>query len=278
MRFILSFGAVMISVSGLALAQSGQQIQYSPAPVTMASSSQPGLSRAAAPNSQYGGARPQPNYVQSRATVAKSPAASDGNTLGRFEGRVGWDSITSDTGTEELTEDGVVYGFGGGFDHFVGDFFIGGFASIDWTSATTEGVSLTAPAPTTGIYTETEFERGYERDIELGVRAGMMVTRRASLYAFAALTNLKRSFDSSSVVVTPDDPMDPNSPVTRGTPTVISTEEYQDGWRYGLGSEITITEGMYAKAEYRYTDYGEEPAFGDEMTRQQFMTGVGLRF
>ncbi len=54
------------------------------------------------------------------------------------------------------------------------------------------------------------------------------------------------------------------------TVTNVRTEE--DGWRIGAGVEQALGEHIYAKAEYRYTDYGSD------VSRHQALVGLGYRF
>jgi outer membrane immunogenic protein len=60
-----------------------------------------------------------------------------------------------------------------------------------------------------------------------------------------------------------------------------------DGWRLGAGVEQMIGTNVYAKAEYRYSNYNglklDDDLFGDEdfdidLDRHQVLAGIGLRF
>jgi outer membrane immunogenic protein len=61
-----------------------------------------------------------------------------------------------------------------------------------------------------------------------------------------------------------------------------------DGWRAGAGVEVAVTNNVFVKAEYRYSNYtdGEVEApngvesddFGIDVDRHQGVVGVGLRF
>ncbi|OYY89452.1 MAG: hypothetical protein B7Y45_12175 [Sphingomonas sp. 28-66-16] len=54
--------------------------------------------------------------------------------------------------------------------------------------------------------------------------------------------------------------------------SVSTFSDDQDGWRIGAGVEQAFGDHFYAKAEYRYTDYGSD------VTRHQALVGLGYRF
>jgi outer membrane immunogenic protein len=95
------------------------------------------------------------------------------------------------------------------------------------------------------------------------------VTPSTLLYAKAGYTNLsiENAFTSDS------DNVDFDTTV--------------DGYRLGAGIEQMLGRNVYAKAEYRYSNYNglqfDDDLFGDEtldidLDRHQVMAGVGVRF
>lgn len=96
------------------------------------------------------------------------------------------------------------------------------------------------------------------RDLGVSLRAGAMVGGKTFLYAKGGYANSQ--YRVRAVI----------GGTTGSTVTDVRTNE--DGWRIGAGVEHMITDKIYAKAEYRYTDYGNDVA------RHQALLGVGYRF
>ena len=90
------------------------------------------------------------------------------------------------------------------------------------------------------------------RDLGVSLRAGAKVGDKTFLYAKGGWANSQYR--------------------VRSTGPVADVRSNEDGWRIGAGVEHMITDKIYAKAEYRYTDYG------DDVSRHQVLAGVGYRF
>ncbi len=228
-------------------------------------SARPGLgNRQAAPTRPYPGATP----------AASVPKPMPG---GRIEARLGWDRLMASATDVDNDIDGALYGFGVGYDKSFGKYFVGAFAGIDATSGSVENVSSidVVNGITTNTFRET-VEQTFQRDLELGIRAGYRFSKYLAAYGSVAFVNLKSEVSTETVTIEDNDNTD-NVPGTESTPVRSGAEQFQDGWRFGVGSEIEIVEGVFAKAEYRYSDYGEDE-LGLDVTRHQMVTGVGLRF
>lgn len=160
--------------------------------------------------------------------------------------------------------DGLLYGVGAGYDIRAGNFVFGPEAEVTWSTAKTK-------------FDDGDFE-GFgignvktNRDLYLGARVGYVVTPRTMVYAKGGYTNAKFDVRNASGTVTTNRDID------------------ADGWRIGAGVEQAITSNMFAKVEYRYSNYekGELDYRGDfpdgdrfnlDLDRHQVVAGVGLRF
>lgn len=169
-------------------------------------------------------------------------------------------ATTGDEGDESV--EGIGYGVGVGFDFDAGGLVVGvegeysdstGKAEFDETIDGTEFLG--------------RIETG--RDIYVGGRVGFTVTPRTLVYAKAGYTNTS----IESAFTSDNDAVDFDTSV--------------DGYRVGAGVEHVLGTNVYAKAEYRYSNYNglnlDDDLFGDEdfdvdLDRHQVMVGVGMRF
>jgi outer membrane immunogenic protein len=94
------------------------------------------------------------------------------------------------------------------------------------------------------------------RDLYVGGRAGAVVGANSLVYAKAGYTNV--NFDAEY----------------RATPTsaVVATDTNLDGVRVGGGVQLGLGTNLYAKAEYRYSNY--EQGF----EKHQGVVGLGFKF
>lgn len=207
--------------------------------------------------------------------AAAVPAMAQGTaepfTGFHVEGLVGYDvtkagsSIDDDANVDnDESIDGVVFGVGAGYDFRMGNVVVGPEAEVTWSTA------------------KTSFENGdfegfgignveANRDLYVGGRVGYAFTPRTMVYAKGGYTNAK--FD-----------------VRNGDGTVVTNDDIDaDGWRVGAGVEQAVSDNIFAKVEYRYSNYekGELDFTGDipdgqrfdlDLDRHQVMAGVGMRF
>lgn len=187
------------------------------------------------------------------------------------EGLVGYDvteagsSIDDDANVDnDQSIDGALFGVGAGYDFKMGNVVVGPEAEVTWSTAKTK-------------FDNGDFE-GFgvgnvetNRDLYLGARVGYAFSPTTMVYAKGGYTNTK--FD-----------------VRNGDGSVELNEDIDaDGWRIGAGVEQAFSNNMFAKLEYRYSNYekGELDYTGDipdgqrfdlDLDRHQVVAGVGLRF
>jgi len=161
----------------------------------------------------------------------------------RAELHTGYDNIS--VGGE--SSDGVAYGFAVGYDKNVSDkSFLGFEASFDDSTTRDCVKGLVVAGDRTCI--------GAGRDLSVVVRAGYNLTDTSSIYLLTGYTNAR-------IVAS----------YRNGTTTTRSSDN-GDGFRAGAGYQFGITDKIYGKAEYRYSNY--EAGF----SRHQGLVGVGISF
>jgi outer membrane immunogenic protein len=179
----------------------------------------------------------QPAFAQDR----------DNFTGPRVEVNAGYDSTHANDGIASTpnTLDGIRVGAAVGYDWAVGDkFTVGVEAGGGYdVSGEVKGQAGTTSYRGTG---------GYDLDasLRLGFRAGP-----------ATLVYAKGGYANSEFRLR-----------TKVGNAVTTVSDDNDGWRIGAGIEQSIGDRFYAKAEYRYTDYG------DDVSRHQGLIGFGYRF
>lgn len=187
------------------------------------------------------------------------------------EGLAGYDMTRAGSTADDDSDadndqsiDGMLYGVGAGYDFNLGKLIVGPEAEVTWSTAKTK-------------FDNGDFE-GFgvgnvktNRDLYIGGRVGVAVMPRTMVYAKGGYTNAK--FDVR------------NSMGTVVTNTDIDT----DGWRIGAGLEQQLGTNVFAKVEYRYSNYkkGELDYTADvvdgerfdlDLDRHQVVAGVGVRF
>jgi outer membrane immunogenic protein len=189
----------------------------------------------------------------------------------RVEGIVGYDVLRSgesedgvNTGTNSGDEsiEGVAYGIAVGYDFNIGTLVVGAEAELSDSSAEQEFNETIDGTAFLG-----RIETG--RDIYLGGRIGFTATPTTLVYVKGGYTNtsLKSSFAANA--------------------NTTDFDTKVDGYRVGAGVEQMLGRNVYAKAEYRYSNYNglrlDDDVFGDEdfdinLDRHQVVAGIGLRF
>lgn len=175
------------------------------------------------------------------------------------EGLIGYDNVSSGADGTDVSADGLQYGVGIGNDWQFGRAVVG-FGS-EYSGATTE---LRDP-----LLDSENVDLRPGGDFYIGARLGYVVAPRTMIYAKGgyASTQLKFRLDDEEIEF--DD-----------RPTV-------DGFRVGVGIEQKFGPGMFAKAEYRYSNYSNitvtdfddtETVFDIDVDRSQFVFGLGYRF
>jgi outer membrane immunogenic protein len=168
----------------------------------------------------------------------------------RAEAIVGWDRVEDDS-IYGPTKDGVVYGGAIGYDVQLGKAVIGAEGEI--TGATTRDHD-------TGVLVAGDSLKVHAgRDLYVGGRVGFTVGNRALIYAKGGYTNAQIRTDYTS------------------TANSSKYSENYDGWRAGAGAEVKLSDRIYAKAEYRMSNY--DTRFNNQdIKRHQVVGGLGVRF
>lgn len=156
------------------------------------------------------------------ALTMASTAGAQSYEGARIEGHVGYDrsSVSLGGGIGKATGDGVVYGFGAGYDASLGKVTIGPEVNLDFSN-------------TYAVFRGTQFNQThYSRDIEASLRIGALLG--------SSLVYAKAGY------------------LTSRAETIVQNVAYRgnaEGLRLGLGLEQRLAGRVYGKLEYRYTDY-----------------------
>lgn len=181
------------------------------------------------------------------AATAASPAfaqTADTNLGGfRIEGLIGYET----TDIEDEGADGLTYGVGVGFDVQSGRTVFG----IEAEAMESEIGECVTGVPGAGD----SLCADAGRDLYVGGRAGVVVGANSLVYAKAGYTNTRLELEYDPAV---------------GATT--SVKEDLDGVRVGGGVQFGLGPNLYAKAEYRYSNY--EQGFD----KHQGLVGVGFKF
>jgi outer membrane immunogenic protein len=205
-------------------------------------------------------------------TFAAVPAQAQNEDfpMWRVEANVGYDRVEGeltysdsanpgDDFSESESTDGLAYGATVGVDVPVGNIYLGVEAGIDFASN----------SRCTEVFGDDAACFDVERNFFAGGRVGFPLGKKALAYVGAAYVNGKAE-------ISYEDELDPTNN--------LSLSDTQDGYRLSAGIEARVTGQIFAKAEYRYSDYGDFSASDGTQRaslgfdRHQVMTGIGLRF
>lgn len=201
----------------------------------------------------------------------------------RIEGRLGWEQSGAkaavpnpeddedETGDEFLVgsekDREFTYGFELGYDAQIGESLVlGAYAGLDLSDTLncSELIEDDLACLDSG------------RTFTVGVRAGVPLGSRSLIYAKGGYSNGKfaANYDPD---LTDNDEDEPGE--------VFDFSEKRGGYHLGAGAEFGITQGVYAKLEYVYSDFGsssyrldEDTALDVNSDRHQVLLGVGMRF
>lgn len=160
--------------------------------------------------------------------------------------------IQAETGLDVISaagesDEGVSYGVSAGYDiPLSGGMFVG----IQGTVADSTTKECASDVDVVGD--ELCLKTG--RDLAAVVRFGTAVGEKAKLYVLGGYTNAR-------LRVTYDDGVDS-----------FSDGENGDGFRLGAGAQYTLSNNVFVKAEYRYSNYE-----GD-FSRHNALVGLGVQF
>jgi outer membrane immunogenic protein len=183
----------------------------------------------------------------SAAVLAAQPASAQSFTGPRVEANAGYDVTDTNVNLPGAPDSLEAFRIGAavGYDFPIGDkFTVGPEIGIGWNVAgNTEFTSGATAARVTGGY-----------DLDVSLRVGAKVAQSTLVYAKAGYASSEYRLE------------------TKTGNTVTEIKDDDDGYRLGIGLEQAFGEHVYAKAEYRFTDYG------DDVNRHQFLLGAGYRF
>lgn len=166
-------------------------------------------------------------------------------TGARIEGLIGYDKLKGNGGGR----DGLAYGLGAGYDFQMGGLVAG--VEGEYMDSNTDGCKTAFLTTTDRICADAK------RDLYVGARIGAAVTPSTLLYAKAGYTNARVGVNYA----------DSATPANN-----FARSGNLDGVRVGAGVEQKLGTNLYAKAEYRYSNY-EAGA-----SRHQVVGGIGFRF
>ena len=201
------------------------------------------------------------------ATPAAAQQVNPTFTGPRVEGLIGYDNLgagdTGDIENDDQSIDGLLYGVNAGFDFAFGGAVVG--AEAEYTDSTGKVETNTSDPDFFG------FGRVQaERDLYVGLRAGVLVRPTTLVYLKGGYTNAKLGA------------------IGRDGETELAGNFKLDGYRVGVGAEQALGPKSFAKLEYRYSNYSNaEFSLNDrfivgelnaDADRHQIVAGVGVRF
>ncbi len=158
--------------------------------------------------------------------------------------------VEADDSSVTADADSAVYGIAAGYDMSLGSAFVGVEGEYSASSASTEFPTSFAGA-----------REGLESDGQyyLGARAGFAITPGIAAYGKLGYTALDtRSFTTAN--------------------SFADIEENATGFRYGGGVQVQLPGPLEARMEYRRSRYGDVGGDVGDVTTNQVVAGVGLRF
>ncbi|MGA9581380.1 MAG: porin family protein [Allosphingosinicella sp.] len=179
--------------------------------------------------------------------AAAAPASAEGF---RAEIHGGWDHVRSDGPgiNNDDSDSGIVYGIGLGYDVAISP-------KVELGLDLSADLSTMEECENNVVLANDRACLDAGRDLAAAIRLGYKVSERGTLYALAGYTNARFRFAYT-------------------TPAGVTTSDGRnlDGFRLGAGYQHDFGKRMYAKAEYRYSNYEAD------VTRHQALIGVGVKF
>jgi outer membrane immunogenic protein len=188
------------------------------------------------------------------AAVAATPAmaqatAPGGFYLGALGGYEGIDVESAD-GSVSASADSAVYGISAGYDLSLGGAFFGVEGELS-----TSGSSTDFPDSFTGARDGLEANGQYY----VGARAGLALTPGIAAYGKVGYTALDtRTFTTSG--------------------SLAELEDNAGGFRFGGGLQVQLPGPLEGRLEYRRSRYGDLSDTVGDVTTDQVVAGLGLRF
>lgn len=228
-----------------------------------------------------------PVMIAAGLATLTSPAYAQDLSGFRIEGRAAWEQVGADASIpnpdfdeedadspEFLTgandDSGIAYGAELGYDLQIGSgLVIGAYAGVDFSSSRACNELIEDDLACADL----------NRTFTAGARVGVPIGQSALVYAKGGYSNGK--FD---VAYDPD--VTDNEDEEPGE--IAEFSKSRGGFHVGGGVEVNLTDLIYTKLEYVYTDYGKgsfllgdedgDPALDVGSDRHQVAVGIGLRF
>ena len=186
--------------------------------------------------------------------AAAQEATASYPTGARVEALIGYESANLDTVLEDGDDDysfsdskDFVYGVGFGYDFAAGGAVVG--LEAEYMESGGGGCAIDGDELEVACV-------AYGRDLYAGVRVGVPVSSNTLIYAKGGYANARAALATADL----DEDID------------FDLDENLHGIRAGAGVELSFSQNMFAKAEYRYTNY--EAGF----SKHQGVIGIGFRF
>lgn len=201
-----------------------------------------------------------PAFAQDNPDRSPFTGARVGAILG-YDGLQPGSSEDSDIRGDDQTASGLAYGADIGYDFAYKGVLIGAEGEV-------AGSTSKVRNPSNDNFGFGRVKAG--RDLYIGGRVGFLATPNFMVYAKGGYTNTRLD-------------------LTAGDGDTETGRHYNlDGYRVGAGVETALTHNVYAKVEYRYSNYGQARLefpngentgnFSIDTDRHQVVVGVGLRF
>ena len=191
----------------------------------------------------------RPVLAATAAALLASPALAQDISGFRIEGLLGWDSVkVEDIGSKA----GFAFGLGVGYDFAVSPTVSLGIDG-EWMDSTADLEETDVPVVNPLSTGTASVKLSAQSDLYIGGRITGKVADNVAIFGRLGYANA--NFKLSSNVTDFD-----------------TLSENLDGFRLGIGAQYLFASGMYAGAEYRYTNYEAG------VTRNQILANVGIRF
>lgn len=174
----------------------------------------------------------------------------------RIEARTGLDHVRVGVEGESGSRSGLDYSLEAGYDVRAGGALVGVYAGL--------GDSTTREC--TEVFGNDRACVRADRNITVGVRAGVRIGASSLLYAKGGYSNGRAHIAYTDNANSAND---------------FNVGDNADGFHVGAGIEYGLRGGVYVKGEYVYTNYStdtQDLGFQSDLDRHQLLAGVGIRF
>ena len=168
-------------------------------------------------------------------------------------------AFPEDNFADSGSEGSLLYGVNAGYDFPIGTSTIGFEVGAEWTDT----------KRCEEVFGGDEACASLKRNLYAGLKGSTLLAPRTALTAGIGYVNGKAGVSYS----------DPAAPADN-----FAFSEDRDGYRLSLGLQQSLSNNLFGKVEYRYTDYKDVNfADGTEslalgFSRHQIVAGVGVRF